>query len=72
LEVNNKVEADSDDEIDLSAVKKSYTIDDITQSMGKQMKISKHKKGADKQNITDEDMGVTKSIVKVNKASLLK
>ena len=54
-------EQDSDEEeIDITKIKKSYTVDDITKSMGKQMKISKKKGG----NTVDIDMGPKKTIQK--------
>ena len=52
---------DSDEEeIDITNIKKSYTVDDITKSMGKQMKISKKKGGS----TVDVDMGPKKTIQK--------
>lgn len=44
--IANEVNEDSDGDVDISNVKKSYTVDDITSGMSKQMKISKKKGGA--------------------------
>jgi len=50
---------DSDGDIDITNVKKSYTVDDITSGMNKQMKISKKKGG---NASADVDMGPKKVI----------
>lgn len=49
-----------DNEIDIDQVKKSYTVDDITEKLSKKMKISKAKKSE------DVPMDLTKTINKVN------
>ena len=46
-----------DEEVDMSDLKKNYTVDDITSGLSKQMKISKKRGG-------DADMGITKTIDK--------
>ena len=57
-----KMEDDSDDEVELSKIKKTYTVNDITTGLEKQMKIVKKKKG-------DSVMAPTKAIAKPEKNS---
>lgn len=53
-------EQDDDDEVDISDLKKAYTVDDITEGMNEQLKISKKKKKKGE----DANMEVTKVIKK--------
>mmetsp|Transcript_16494 Transcript_16494/g.25467 ORF Transcript_16494/g.25467 Transcript_16494/m.25467 type:complete len:116 (-) Transcript_16494:21-368(-) len=53
-----KQQMEDDDEVDITAVKKSYTVDDIVSGLDKQMKIVKKKKKA------DTEMAPTKTITK--------
>ena len=58
-----KQAADSDDEVEISKIKKTYTVDDLTQGLDKQMKIVKKKKKS------EELSAPTKTISKPEKNS---
>lgn len=58
MELNQKVEDEDSDEVNIIDLRRNeYNVDDITQSMNKQMKLSKKKKG-------DVSMEPTKTISK--------
>ena len=72
-ERQKQAELDQEDEEDFSAIKKAYTVDDITMGMDSQLKLTKKKK---KSKTADaEMMEATKTIkkeVKNSKISLIK
>lgn len=63
MEMEMNMKENNEEEVDISNVKKAddITVDDITKSMNKQMKISKKKSGQ------DQTMVPTKTITKADK-----
>ena len=62
-----RLEEEEDDEVDVSHIRKAYTIDDITNDLDKQLKISKKKKK--KAGEDNEMMDATKIIKKPERNS---